>query len=237
DHKLFTGEVVLEVVIQEVRSMSSLKTLKSTLVAVFSLLFFIFAAIPDYAFAANPNAAKDSDRMMSASLVCGGAYWVNQSIKSTGRENASYWSFRNINDDQSLYINRIRVYDFDGSLFRDYRWTGTSFHDVLGSGTIIPADGHGNLSADDNELGPMQPSLYGHQDLYIAGVIPEYNRGDPNQIKLVIDWPADESVYPLWGGVLRYRGEVWMPNPGVEDYVGTLGRSSGDCTVINKVYK
>ena len=99
------------------------------------------------------------------------------------------------------------------------------------------ADRNGNLSGTDNELGPMQPSLYGHQDLYVAGVIPEYNRGDPNQVNLVIDWHAEKLVYPMWGGVLRYRGEVWMPNPGVEDYVGTLGRSSGDCKVINKVYK
>jgi hypothetical protein len=68
-------------------------------------------------------------------------------------------------------------------------------------------------------------------------VIPEYNRGDPNQLTLLVDWHAQKPVYPLSGGVTRYRGEVWMPNPGVEDYVGTLGRSSGDCTVINKVYK
>jgi hypothetical protein len=217
--------------------MSSLKTVKGPLIAVFSLLFFILAGIPEYAFSANPNAAKDNDKMISASLVCGGAYWVNESVKSTGHENSSYWNISNMNDDESLFIDRIRVYEYDGNLFRDYRWTGAGFHDVLGSGTSIPVDRNGNLSGDDNELGPMQPSLYGHQDLYIAGVIPEYNRGDPNQIKLVIDWHADESVYPLWGGVLRYRGEVWMPNPGVEDYVGTLGRSSGDCTVINKVYK
>ncbi|MEJ2329612.1 MAG: hypothetical protein P8Z33_07060 [Gammaproteobacteria bacterium] len=216
--------------------MSSLKTLKSTLVAVFSLLFFIFAAIPDYAFAANPNAAKDSDRMMSASLVCGGAYWVNQSIKSTGRENASYWSFRNINDDQSLYINRIRVYDFDGSLFRDYRWTGTSFHDVLGSGTIIPADGNGNLSADDNELGPMQPVAYSHEILNEAGVIPEHTVGNPTQMTLVIDWNAAKSVYPLAGALTRQRGDVFLM-PGVDEFDAFMSRASYECTVINKVYK
>jgi hypothetical protein len=215
--------------------MSSLKTVKGSLIFLFSLLVYLFAVIPEYALAANPNAVKDSDTMKSATLVCGGAYWVNQSIKSTGHENAAYWSIRNINDDQSLFIDRIRVHDYDGGLFRDYRWTGASFEDALGSGTSIPPDGNGNISGTDNELGPMQPIAYGHQMLFEAGVIPEHLIGNPNQVTLLIDWYADEYAYPLSGSLTRQRGEVYLPAP--DDHFGVMGRASYECKVINKVFK
>ncbi len=216
--------------------MSSLKILRSFSISVFSLLICLFAAIPSEALAANPNAVKDSDTMKSATLVCGGAYWVNQSIKSTGHENAAYWSLRNVNDDQSLFIDRFRVYDYDGSLFRDYHWTGSGFEDALGSGTSIPPDGNGNISGTDNELGPMQPVAYGHQTLYQFGAIPEHIIGNPTQVTLVIDWHADERVYPLSGALTRLRGDVFMM-PGTDDFDAFMGRASYDCTVINKVYK
>ena len=215
--------------------MSSLKTVRKPWIFLFSLLICLFAGIPEYALAANPNAIKDSDTMKSATLVCGGAYWVNQSIKSTGHENAAYWSLRNINDDQSLFIDRFRVYDYDGSLFRDYHWTGSGFEDALGSGTSIPPDGNGNISGTDNELGPMQPVAYGHQTLYQFGAIPEHIIGNPTQVTLVIDWHADVSAYPLTGVLTRQRGEVYMP--GVDDHFGVMGRAGYECTVINKVYK
>ena len=214
--------------------MSSLKTVKKSWIVFFSLLVWLIA-IPGDTFAANPNAVKDSDTMKSATLVCGGAYWVNQSIKSTGHENAAWWSIRNINDDQSLYIDRIRVYEYDGSLFRDYQWTGASFEDALGSGTSIPPDGNENISGTDNELGSMQPIAYGHQMLFLAGVIPEHTIGNPTQVTLVIDWHADESVYPLSGVLTRQRGEVYLPGTG--DHFGVMGRAGYECTVINKVFK
>lgn len=216
--------------------MSSLKTVKKSWIVFFSLLVWLIA-IPEYAFATNPNAVKDSDTMKSATLVCGGAYWVNESVKSTGHENSSYWTIKNINDDRSVYIDRIRVYDYDGDLFRDFLWTGTEFYDANYPDAYIPDDPNGNISGDDNELGPMQPSLYGHQVLYETGVIPEHLRGEPNQVTLVIDWHADEKVYPLSGGVTRYRGEVWMPPDVVDDLVGTMGRSNIECQTINKVSK
>ena len=216
--------------------MSNLKTLRIFSISVVSLLVCLFAAIPSEALAANPNAAKDSDTMTSATLVCGGAYWVDQSIKSTGRENAANWSIRNINDDQSVYINRIRVYDYDGGLYRDFLWTGTEFYDANYPEAHIPADGNGNISGTDNELGPMQPIAYNHQMLYQAGVMPEHTVGNPTQVTLVIDWHADERVYPLSGALTRLRGDVFVI-PGTDVFDAFMGRTSYDCTVINKVYK
>jgi hypothetical protein len=71
--------------------------------------------------------------------------------------------------------------------------------------------------------------------LFVAGVMPEHLIGNPTQVTLVIDWHADESVYPLSGVLTRQRGEVYLP--GTDDHFGVMGRAGYECTVINKAFK
>ena len=182
-------------------------------------------------------AKNDINKIIGGTVACGTAYETVSDPEFPTFNNAT-WKFSNFNE-TSISIERIRVYDWDGSMFSDYQWNGSNFDQVVtgtGAGSTLPADQTGTISWNDNVLSAFQPFKYQSDHLYGAGVLPEH-AGMNGLVTLVVNWNADSPVYPLVGIFIRMKQVIGEPSPDhLGELVGGLARSSHDCQMIHTVY-
>ena len=128
-------------------------------------------------------AASDrSKKAVTASVTCGGTYYVGNSGIEIQR---STYVMRNLSDVGSIYIDRIRVFDAKGvSLFDS---------DVTG----IPASRNNIITPIDNSIEPRQSA-----NVRIQDIIPMQGRFN-RPLQTVIDWSADEPMLTLNVGNVR----------------------------------
>ena len=166
----------------------------------------------------NPVEAKgkDTTQPLGGSIACVGFYQVDQT------DNSSNWKFSNFNN-EDIRIDRIRVYQSDGVLYSDNRWNEdeSRFIDAELHTIYFPEDGNGNITETDNVLEAYQSFIYHSNTLLPAGMLPQTVESDGN-ISLIVDWSAENPVYPLVGGLIRHRS---TPE-------GGLGRSTSGCHLI-----
>ena len=184
--------------------------------------------------------AKDDKPTSSGTIACGGFYMKDSSVLITDPFDPTYhpqrvrWIFHNLNAEEPIYIDRFRVYDWDGAL----KWDSADTTGVYGG--YLPTDLNGLIGSssdpvnpvDNNALGPFQAAWYKSEVLrkFRDGgrVLPDHDKHtapNPNQahIKILVDWHADTNVYPLAGRKTRIS---LMPG-------GTSwGRSSSECRDI-----
>ena len=158
-------------------------------------------------------------------LACGAKY---KSSSTSEAQNVASWKFSNFNKDP-IFIKRISVYDWDGSLFSDYKWNGSGFEQLItgtGAGSILPSDENETIDSNDNKLSAFQPFQYSSNVLSEAMVLPEHLGG--RHVTLVVKWKSDgKLVYPLVGGVTRISGGI-----AIEESFAALGRSDHPCKMI-----
>lgn len=133
--------------------------------------------------------------------------------------NRSLWKFTNFND-SPIYVDRIRIYESDGSLFRDYKWNGSSFSDDLGSGIPLPSDLLDTINSFDNEITSRQQVFYSSVHLDSSNILP-----GSGHVIVMLDWSANTAVYPLAGKVIR-----------VFSVPDSLARTGFACRLTHTVY-
>lgn len=161
----------------------------------------IGALVSGMAYHGNVNAAA-SDRArkgVEGSLTCGGAYYVRNGGTEIQR---STYVVRNVSDSGAIYLDRIRVFNAQGTILFD--------SDVSG----IPASSNGVISPADNSLEPRQTANFA-----IASLIPMLG-GSSRPVQTVIDWTADEPTLTLEAVNVR-------TNTDYDSATGKIGRQRG----------
>ena len=117
----------------------------------------------------------------SGRIVCGGFYKLN--LTHRGR-----WVLKNENEEESINIDRIRLYNKKGDLKED-----TALSDPNDPSAGIPPDVNGILGPGQSVLAAYQTARYKSED------IPPFtlNYNGPGNVQLVFDWSADKRVIPL----------------------------------------
>lgn len=136
----------------------------------------------------------------SGRIVCGGFYKQDRSQRAR-------WILRNENEEENIYIDRIRLYNKIGNLKLD---------------TLID----GMLPDKNGILGPGQSVLAAHQTArYQSEDLPSFSSiSGPGNVQVVLDWSANERVIPLAVGLVRLT----------YDASGMIlhARSSGKCNRV-----
>lgn len=134
--------------------------------------------------AAATTQAGGMKKAVSGTLACGG----NQLIRNGGTEfHQTNYVFRNFNSFESIDINRIRVYDANGSLLSDY------------SGAALPDFTNSVLGPLDNSLQPYQTAQLGTRSFFGDLGLSKSQR----PLQVLIDWSAYVPVTPLKVSLVR----------------------------------
>jgi hypothetical protein len=199
----------------------------------------LFAALVGLAATAFPVVAADkptSDKIIGGTVACGAFYRTDVPNGANG----AAWKFSNFNA-VPIYIQRIRIYKWDGSLYSDYLWNGSNFADQQMIGGNLPYDDDENIGHDDNVLGAFQPFQYGSNPLFAVGALPPNESrttggGVKGHVTLMVDWMADVPVYPLMGTVTRNVKNLFMDDFDAVE-AAMHGRSDHECHMIHIVTK
>jgi len=108
--------------------------------------------------------------------TCGGTYFIGNGGTEIQRVN---YILRNVSDVGPIYIDRVRVFNAQGTAIFD--------SDVSG----IPASRNNIINAADNSIEPRQSA-----NLRIVDLIPTQGR-NTRPLQAVINWSADAPVLTL----------------------------------------
>ena len=162
------------------------------------LLLGLFAGFT-YQGAAQAAAADRSKKGVEGSVTCGGTYFIRNGGTEIQR---STYILRNVADNGTIYIKRVRVFNAIGATLFD--------SDILG----IPTSYNGVISASDNGLDARQSA-----NLRIADLIPTQDRNN-RPLQTVIDWRADDRILSLDAVNVR-------TNTDIDPATGKIGKQHG----------
>lgn len=153
-------------------------------------------------------------------LLCGGNY--------TRLTQTASWNVRNFNDDQSIFVDRVRFIDARGTLI----------YDSITNPAGIPLTNNGLLGGIDNELEPNQTTQFRSEQLVDAGLLPNLGGQDRRPIQVIIDWSSPSRVIGLDGSMVRRAHLVDTIEKSPEVFVDVRGREIGrheyDCRTMER---
>lgn len=145
------------------------------------------------------------EKARSGTVVCGGFYFMD-------RTHRSRWILRNVNDEDDITIDRMRIYNKRG--------------EVLFDSLIDPNDPcAGLLPGRNGILGPGQCVLGVYQTArYRSEDLPPFtsNPRGPGHVMVIFDWSAEKRIIPLAMTTVRY---VYDPS-----LTTVVARSTSRCT-------
>ncbi len=142
-------------------------------------------------------------------LLCGGNY--------TNITQTASWNLRNFNEDQSIYVDRVRFIDAQG----------TVIYDSTTNPAGIPLTNNGLLGGVDTELEPNQTTQFRSEQLVDAGLLPDLGGQARRPIQVIIDWSAPSRGIALDGALVRraHMRDTVEISPGV--FIDVRGREIG----------
>ena len=175
-------------------------------------LVTLLAVTPMFASAGS----SDEPRGVSGTISCGGNHFVRD--RGTEAQSTAY-IIRNINSSLPVSINRLTIYDAQGTVIVD--------HD----GTTLPLSFNNVIGAGDNVIEPHQTVLYRTQEL-IGTSLPS----DRRPIQTRIEWSADaKAVVPVVSSVRLARTLETVFNSAGQPVVKTRGERSRSGTSCGNV--
>lgn len=133
-------------------------------------------------------------------LFCGGNY-------NGSGTNQVTWVLRNFDNRRAITVNRIRLYDSEGT---------NLFDSLLDGG--LPASRHSHLGPTDNELLPHETAHYRSEEL-VPDIFPNVAQ-NRRPFQFIVNWSAASRGLALDGSMVRRRFELG---------VGETGRHQYDC--------
>lgn len=161
---------------------------------------------------ASASSADSTKRAFAGIVACGGNHFDR--VGGTEGQRARY-TLRNLSADQSIFIDRIRMFDAQGGILFDSTASGlpTFFNGVLGPG--------------DNSLDPHQSAHLRSEDV-LSGPLSSTQR----PIQTVIDWSANAKVLLLEASLVRISRRLDVTTGKLRE---ERGRHQYDCRHIRIV--
>ena len=165
-----------------------------------------------------PTLAGDMDlRAFGGSVACGGNHFDR--LGGTEAHRTGY-VVKNYNPKQSVFIDRVQVFDAQGNSLFDSNVSG------------LPTFGNNVLGPTDNDLGPNQTAV-----LYSWDVLSEPLGVDERPMQVVFTWTADGKVLVpdiVLARITRERLEIKDPAGNVigEQLGEERARALGTCRHI-----
>ena len=141
----------------------------------YALITLVLLAASSASFAGH---ADDTTRAFRGTMACGANHF--RRLNGTERQ-FSAWAFRNFDDRQTIFVDRIRIYDATGQLRADY------------AGTALPTFSLGDLGGTDNALEPYQSATLLSSDMFGDHNFPHAER----PLQMIVDWSASGRVLLL----------------------------------------
>lgn len=139
---------------------------------------------------ATASPSEQDDTAVSGTIVCGGNYFNRNSNSEAHR---TTYVMRNLNTDLSIRIDRMTMYEANGSQLFSY------------DAATLPLSRNEIVGGGDNSLEPFQSAQYRISDLLrVVGVGPLSRTRRP--VQLHVEWSADaRALIPEFVGVRTGR--------------------------------